>query len=242
MAKKILAAFLAAAMLLGFSGCSTAETVSGWFEQVSDLIPNDIELIIAQLTGMEQEGEPHEIILSEGYVNMLKSGTYYMEYVLADGTTVMYGSNGVRCGSSYPEYNTEPEFDEEGNEIESEVPQEHIVLQDGIYYYIDDNQAKMFTVNPADYKAVPFEISVENIKFYSAGTEIFAGGECRSERYSTDEGYITFYFSNTVFVGMKIEQGETAVLENVTAFNKYLNPALVAMPESYKIVQYWNGE
>ena len=166
-----------------------------------------------------------------------------MTYVLPDGTEVMYGSNGVRTGTSYPEpaelEGTEPQYDENGNEIEPEIPHEHIVLSEGIYYYIDDNQAKMFTVNPENYKAVPFEISAENIKLTSAGNESFAGKDCRFERYSTNAGDITFYFENTVLVGMKIEQGRTVVLENITAFNKYLNPSLVSMPDSYAIVQYW---
>ena len=243
MAKKILAALLAAVMLVSFSGCSPAETISGWLDEAGALIPNDVEMIISQIFGTETETEEHEIYFSEGYVNMLKNGTYFMTYVLPDGTEVMYGSNGVRIGTSYPEpaelEGTEPQYDENGNEIEPEIPHEHIVLSEGIYYYIDDNQAKMFTVNPENYKAVPFEISAENIKLTAAGNEPFAGKDCRFERYSTNAGDITFYFENTVLVGMKIEQGRTVVLENITAFNKYLNSSLVSMPDSYTIVQYW---
>ena len=243
MAKKFLAAFLCAIMLVSFSGCSPAETISGWLDEISALIPNDVELIINQMAGIETETEDHEIFYSEGYVNMLKSGTYNMVYTLSDGTEVMHGSNGVRTGSSYPEpselKNTEPEYDADGNEIEPEIPHEHIVLFEGTYYYIDDNQSKMFTVNPDNYKAVPFEISTDNIKLIASGEETFGGKTCRFERYSTNDGNLTFYFVNTVIFGMKIEQGETVVIENITAFNKYLNPSLVAMPDSYKIVEYW---
>lgn len=246
MAKKFLAAFLCAAMLFCFSGCSAAESISTWLDDVSTLIPNDVELIIAQMFGMDEEVEDHEIILSEGYVNMLKNGTYYMAYTLADGTEVMHGSNGLRTGSSYPEpaelKDTEPKYDSDGNLIEPEIPHEHIVLFEGVYYYIDDNQSKMFTVNPAEYKAVPFEISTANIVLASTGTETFAGKSCRYERYSTTDGDIIFYYENTVLCGMRIEQGETIVIENITAFNKYLNPTLVAMPDSYKIVQHWTPE
>ena len=246
MAKKILAALLCAAMLVCFSGCSPAETVSGWFDDLSTLIPNDVELIIAQILGMEEEVTDHEMIISEGYVNMLKNGTYYMSYVLADGTEVMHGCNGVRTGSSYPEpaelEGVEPEYDADGNLIEPEIPHEHIVLYKDVYYYIDDNQSKMFTVNPAEYKAVPFEISTANIVLASTGSETFSGKNCRYEKYSTTDGDITFYFENTVLCGMVIDQGENIVIENITAFNKYLNPTLVSMPESYKIVQHWTPE
>lgn len=246
MAKRIIAALLLALMLISFSGCSPAETISGWLDEASALIPNDIELIIAQLTGTEAPAEDHEIIFSEGYVNMLKSGTYYFAYTLSDGTEVMYGSNGVRIGTSYPEPaeldDSDIEYDEDGNPIEPEIPHEHIVLYEDIYYYIDDDQAKMFTVNPADYKAVPFKISADGIKLSATGTESFGGKNCRFERYSTSAGDITFYFDNTVLYAMTIDQGENITVENITAFNKYLNPSLVAMPDTYKIVQYWTGE
>ncbi|MBR5310252.1 MAG: hypothetical protein IKU42_03920 [Oscillospiraceae bacterium] len=246
MAKRFLSAILCAAMLVCFSGCSPAETISGWLDEASALIPNDVELVIAQIFGLDEEVEPHEIILSEGYVNMLKNGTYYMAYVLSDGTEVMYGSNGVRSGSSYPEpaelKDTEPKYDSDGNIIEPEIPHEHIVLYEGVYYYIDDERAKMFTVNPDEYKAVPFEISTANIVLSSTGKESFMNRDCRYEKYSTTDGNLTFYYDNTVLVGMKIEQGKTIVIENITAFNKYLNPTLVSMPESYKIVEHWTPE
>ncbi|MBQ6878332.1 MAG: hypothetical protein IJO22_08060 [Oscillospiraceae bacterium] len=246
MAKKILAALLCAAMLFSFSGCSPAESISGWLDEASALIPNDVEMIISQILGTDTEEEEHEIIFSEGYVNMLKNGTYYMTYLLSDGTEVMYGSNGVRTGSSYPEpaelEGVEPQYDSDGNVIEPEIPHEHIVLFEGTYYYIDDDQAKMFTVNPDNYKAVPFEISTENIKLAATGSETFKSKNCRFERWTTTAGDIIFYFENTVLFGMVIEQGKTVTLENITAFNKYLNPSLCAMPDSYKIVEYWVPE
>ena len=73
MAKRIFAVLLCAIMLVSFSGCSPAEKISTWLDDVSALIPNDIELIIAQILGTETETEEHEIVFSEGYVNMLKN-------------------------------------------------------------------------------------------------------------------------------------------------------------------------
>ena len=246
MAKRILAALICAIMLVSFSGCSPAEKISGWLDEASALIPNDVELIIAQILGTETETEEHEIIFSEGYVNMLKTGTYFMTYLLDDGTEVMHGSNGVRTGSSYPEpaelKETEPEYDADGNLIEPEIPHEHIVLFEGTYYYIDDNQSKMFTVDPKNYKAVPFEISADGIRLIATGNESFGGKNCRFERYATSDGELTFYFENTVLFGIAVNQGENIAIKNITAFNKYLNPSLASMPDSYKIVQYWVPE
>lgn len=243
MAKRILAALLCTVMLVSFSGCSPAETVGGWLDNLGALIPNDIELIISQLLGTGNGESDHEIYFSTGYANMLKNGTYNITYVLSDDTEVIYGSNGVRTGTSYPESvestNSEPQYDENGNEIVSDVPREHIVLFEGTYYYIDDAQSKMFTVNPDNYKAVPFEISTEGMKLSSTGNESFGGKDCRFERYTTNDGDITFYFDNTVIYGLKVEQGQTVSIENITAFNKYLNHSLVSMPDSYTIVEYW---
>ncbi len=246
MSKKILAAALCLVLIFSFSGCSFAETVGSWLESISDLIPNDVELLIGQLVGVETVNTEHEIIFSEGYVNMLKSGTYHIIYSLSDGTVVEIGSNGLRYGSTYPEpdemVETEPQYDDDGNIIEPEIPNEHIVLSDGIYYYIDDNQAKMFTVNPENYKAVPIEISTQNISYSVSGTADFGGRSCRYEKYTTDAGSITFYYYEAVLTGMTIEQGTTRTLENISVFNKYLNTSLVSMPSTYQVVQYWAAD
>lgn len=243
MIKKILSVLVCVIMLFAFTGCSPAEVVGGWLDEVENMIPNDVELIISQILGTDKKTEEHEIILSEGYVNMLKSGTYNIVYILSDGTETTLGSNGIRIGSSYPEPSEvkagEPEYYEGGNLIEPEIPNEHIVLYEGIYYYIDDNQGKMFTVNPAEYKAVPFEISTANIKLSATGNQKFGDKDCRFESYSTSDGDIVFYFDNNILCGMKVDQNGGYVLEHIVAFNKYLNPSLVAMPDSYKIVEYW---
>lgn len=247
MTKKLLAAIICAALLLGLSGCSGAEGVGSWLDRITsgagDIIPNDVELILGQLTGKEEPQETHEILFSEGYVNMLKSDNYFIVYHLADGTEVQFGCNGVRSGSSYPDeagvVDSQP--DEGDGEAEQAQPKEHIVLSNGIYYYVDDAQKKLFTVNPANYKAVPFNISVEGIAYQGAGEEAVDGKTCRTETYSTDSGNITFYFENAALYAMSVEQDGGHMLSNITSFNKYLDSTLVTLPSSYSVVQYWPG-
>lgn len=247
MTKKLLAAIICAALLLGLSGCSGAEGVGSWLDRITsgagDIIPNDVELILGQLTGKEEPQETHEILFSEGYVNMLKSDNYFIVYHLADGTEVQFGCNGVRSGSSYPDeagvVDSQPEEGE--GEAEQAQPMEHIVLSNGIYYYVDDAQKKLFTVNPANYKAVPFDISVEGIAYQGAGEETVDGKTCRTETYTTDSGNITFYFENAALYAMSVEQDDGHMLSNITSFNKYLDSTLVTLPSSYSVVQYWPG-
>lgn len=248
MAKKLLAAVLCAALLLGLSGCSGAEGVGSWLDKITagagDIIPNDVELILGQLAGKEEPTQEHEVRFSQGFVSMLKSDNYYIVYHLADGTEVQFGYNGVRSGSSYPDDTAviEPQYDDDGNEIEQAQPMEHIVLSEGTYYYVDDAQKKLFTVNPANYKAVPFNISVEGIAYEGAGEETVDGKSCRTEKYTTDSGSITFYFDNAVLYAMNVEQGSGHMLSNITSFSKYLDSTLVTLPSSYAVVQYWTGE
>lgn len=249
MKKRFLTVLLALLLALSLTACSPAEVVGGWLDKLTEnmdgLIPNDVELMIAQLTGQAIEEEEHEILFSEGCVNVLKSGVFHITYHLEDGTEVELGSNGIRVGSSYPEPSEgsgEVTYDEEGNEIPPVVPTEHLVLKDSVYYYVDDAQSKLFTVNPANYKAVPFSIATGNIALAATGTESFDGKSCRFERYSTDSGNLTFYYENGTLSGLVVEQSGTHTLYNVTAFDKYLNPALVSMPSGYTVVQYWTGE
>ena len=243
MTKKLLAAIICAALLLGLSGCSGAEGVGSWLDRITsgagDIIPNDVELILGQLTGKEEPQEAHEIRFSEGYVNMLKSDNYFIVYHLADGTEVQFGYNGVRSGSSYPD--EAGVVDAQDSDGEQAQPMEHIVLSNGIYYYVDDAQKKLFTVNPANYKAVPFNIFVEGIAYQGAGEETVDGKTCRTETYATDSGNITFYFENAALYAMSVEQDDGHMLSNITSFNKYLDSTLVTLPSSYSVVQYWPG-
>ena len=107
MAKKLLAAVLCAALLLGLSGCSGAEGVGSWLDKItagaSDIIPNDVELILGQLAGKEEPTQAHETQFSQGFVSMLKSDNYYIVYHLADGTEVQFGYTGVPIGASLAE-------------------------------------------------------------------------------------------------------------------------------------------
>ena len=247
MIKKFFALVLCAAISLTFSACS--QSAANLADDITGLIPNDVEAVIAKILGTDtsyDDGE-HEFELSEGYVNMLKNGGYHIVYHLDDGTEVEYGYNGVRYGTSYPEPDeindtTELQYDENGNVIPSSIPHEHIVLFEGIYYYIDDNQSKMFTVNPAEYKAVPFEICTEEITFDSVGNEDFGGKKCRAEKYRTAEGSITFYYENLILQGIVFSGKENVTLNNITEFSKYLSSSLVSMPSTYEIVEYWKAE
>ena len=245
MIKKFFALVICVAFVFMLSSCSGS--AANLADDIAGLIPNDVEAVIAKIFGTDTYNDEHEFELSEGYVNMLKNGGYHIVYHLDDGTEVEYGYNGVRYGTSYPEPDeitdtTELQYDENGNVIESSIPHEHIVLDEGIYYYIDDNQAKMFTVNPAESKAAPFEICTEDITFDSIEYTQFAGKKCRAEKYKTAEGSITFYYENLVLEGIIFSGKESTVMNDITVFNKYLSSSLVSMPSTYEIVEYWKAE
>jgi hypothetical protein len=243
MTKKILVLGVCLLLLFSLSACSAAEAVGEWLGGItagtSDLLPNDVEALIGRLFGKKEETNTEDIDLSEGYVNMLRRGTYHMTYTLADGTVVEAGSNGVHTGSTYPESNEapEPQYDENGDVIEQKVPMEHIVLSEGTYYYVDDSAATLYVVNPGNYKAVPFEIKTANIAFSQRGKEDSDGKSLYFEEYSTDDGSIVFYYNGATLTQIKVNQGEGYTFTNIVTFNKYLPSTLVALPSTYKVVK-----
>lgn len=243
MTKRILTLGACLLLLFSLSACSPAEAVGDWLGKIAagsgDLLPNDVEALIGRLFGKKEETQAQETDLSEGYVNMLKHGTYHMTYTLADGTLVEAGSNGLHTGSTYPESNETPEaqYDENGELIEQTVPMEHIVLSEGVYYYVDDSAATLYVVNPDNYKAVPFEIKTTNIAFAQRGTEDVGGESLYFEEYSTDDGSIFFYYNVATLVQIKVEQGDGYTFTNIVTFNKYLSSTLVALPSTYAVVQ-----
>lgn len=236
MNKKICTFLLSLILVLSLSACSPAETVSGWIDSLMSLFPNDIEATL----GKTAKEENHVMILSTGYVNMLKDGSYHIVYHLDDGRAVSLASNGIRCASSYDEYiktSDEPEIDAEGNVVE--IPREHIVLSDGIYYWVDDSAMVLYKVNPANYLACPVSIDASGIAFSSYGDTTWNGKQVRYETYTTDSGPITFYYENKQITGIAVDQEQKAELCDVTSIDKYYSSSFIALPSTYSIVDAW---
>lgn len=240
MVKKILSVFIPLLLLFSLSSCSPAEAVSNWISNLTDLLPNDVETVIGTKDNVD---ENHEMTLSEGYVNMFKNGSWHISYTLEDGRIASIGSNGIRYASTYDESLESPkgeiQIDENGNEIEPVIPQEHIVLNEEKYYWVDDNNSILYIVNPANYLAYPIEISAKNISLSEKGETDFNGKKCTYEKYKTDNGPITFYYSKLILCGITIEQNGTFTLKDIVAFDKYIGPEFFLLPDTYTIQDAW---
>lgn len=266
MLKKIMAVLLALLVTVpALSGCSTAEEVGNRIHKLTegagDIIPNDIEYLFGKLSG-DNEGAPdHQIVFSTGYVNMLKSGSYFISYTAEDGTEISYGTNGIRWGVSYPvgtaaetaaplpeesseaasgesaasEESTASE--EAGEEPEPVVPTVNIVLEDGVYYLVDDAAGTLTTVNPADYKAAPFIIDASDLEYEAAGDKKLGGENYRYEKYAGAAGSVTFYYAGSDLAAMEVDEAGTDLLLHVTKFNKWVANGLVNLPSSYKVIR-----
>ena len=268
MLKKIMAVLLALLVTVPvLSGCSTAEKVGTWIHKLTegagDIIPNDIEYLLGNLSGEKEETTDHQIVFSTGYVNMLKSGSYFISYTAEDGTEISYGTNGIRWGVSYPiggaaetavpppeesseaasgeSTASEEAAGESGEEAEPEIPTVNIVLEDGVYYLVDDAAGTLTTVNPADYKAAPFAIDASDLAYKAAGDRELDGESLRYEEYEGAAGTVTFYYSGSDLVAMEIDEAETSLLLHVTRFNKWVGNGLVNLPSSYKIIREYTA-
>lgn len=258
MLKKILAVLAVLLMTVPvLSGCTTAEGIGNLIhkltESAGDIIPNDIEYLLGNLSGDKEDTSDHQIVFSTGYVNMLKSGKYFIRYTADDGTEISYGTNGIRWGISYPiggaaeepasEESSEAASTEESSgesgesETEPEVPSINIVLEDGAYYLVDDAAGTLTAVNPADYKAAPFVIDASDLEFKEAGDRELDGASYRYEEYDGSAGSITFYYSGSNLAAMEISQTETAMLLRVTDFNKWVSGELINLPSSYRVIR-----
>ncbi|HPR40820.1 MAG TPA: hypothetical protein PKY19_01445 [Oscillospiraceae bacterium] len=263
MLKKILA--MLAALLITvpvLSGCSSAEGIGNLIHKLTegagDIIPNDIEYLLGTLSGDTEDTSDHQIIFSTGYVNMLKSGEYFIGYTADDGTEISYGTNGIRWGISYPiggaeESSSEESASEEASsgtaeegesseaETESEVPSVNIVMEDGVCYLVDDDAATLTTVNPADYKAAPFVIDASDLEFKEAGDKELDGVSYRYEEYDGSAGSVTFYYSGSDLAAMEVSETETNILLHVTKFNKWVSSELINLPSSYKVIREYTA-
>lgn len=268
MLKKIFAILAVLLMTVPvLSGCSAAEKVGDLIhkltESAGDIIPNDIEYLLGSLSGKKESTSDHQIIFSTGYVNMLKSGQYFISYTADDGTEISYGTNGIRWGVSYPiggaaaeepssEESSEAESSAEESaaeisgesgesEAEPEVPSINIVLEDGVYYLVDDDAGTLTTVNPADYKAMPFVIDASDLEYKTAGEKELDNVSCRYEEYDGSAGSVTFYYSGSDLVAIEIDETDTNMLLHITKFNKWVGSELINLPSSYKVIREYTA-
>ncbi len=215
--KKIAALLLAFALMFAMTGCSVSETLKNFASEISSLVPNDVEHLLDSTLGSGSGGNGHESILSTGYANMLKSEKYYLLYSLSpDGDLINFGRSGVRAGSKSAGAS--------------------IILDNGVYYLLDDVNLTATVIDPASYPTAPVMVDASDIKYADSADGELDGKALVREDYTTGGGDITFWMEGSDLYAIDIQQTNCTKLIYVSDFTKHVTSDLINIPATYAIV------
>lgn len=166
--------------------------------------------------------------ISEMYVDIIKSGDYFMKAKLR-------GESGIS------EFAVSVNGDSTAMETASDGALYNTVIKNGITYMID-HQNKIVITSSAEVASSASNmagesLSADGITFTEAGTGNFNGENLKYDAYKTPAGgTMRFYFRETALAGIESIEGETTLLYIIEEISKGHREAMHVIPESYQLL------
>ena len=166
--------------------------------------------------------------LSQMYVDIIKSGDYFMKAKLS-------GESGIN------EFSVSVNGESTAMETASEGTLYNTVIKNGITYMID-HQSKIVITSSAEVASSASNmagesLSTDGITFAEKGYGNFNGETLNFEAYKTPSGgTMRFYFRETALAGIESIEGDTTLLYIIEEISKGHRAAMHVIPESYQLL------
>lgn len=166
--------------------------------------------------------------LSRMYVDIIKSGDYFMKAK-------------VQSGAEVSEFAVSVNSDSTAMETETDGVLYTVVIRDGVTYMVN-HESKMVITSSAEVAGSASNmaadaLSAEGITYTGSGTDTFGGASCTYEEYKTPAGgTMRFYFSGTALSGIEnVTDGKTMsyVIEEISAGHR---AGMHEIPEDYQLL------
>ena len=211
-------------MSLSLAGCSKDDAASE--NQVSEDAASE-DAISGETTSEDSEAEQIDTskLLSNPYVELLKSGRYVLKFrgvvdldpedIFSDVTIAREGENSLWI-------------------IQAEGSKSHIITKGDTAFMIDDESHSYITGTMSNIETSM--INGESLKFSSEGEEIIDGRTMKYEEYSYDIGKLKFFFDTEddkkLHAVLNTNPVETVMME-ITEFSENVTPDMFEVPEGY---------
>ena len=223
--KKILYFFMIIlTMSLSLAGCSKDDAATE--NQVSEDASSE-DAISGETTSEDSEAEQIDTskLLSNPYVELLKSGRYVLKFrgvvdldpedIFSDVTIASEGENSLWI-------------------IQAEGSKSHIITKGDTAFMVDDESHSYITGTMSNMETSM--INGESLKFSSEGEEIIDGRTMKYEEYSYDIGKLKFFFDTEddkkLHAVLNTNPVETVMME-ITEFSENVTPDMFEVPEGY---------
>ena len=211
-------------MSLSLAGCSKDDAASE--NQVSEDAASE-DAISGETTSEDSEAEQIDTskLLSNPYVELLKSGRYVLKFrgvvdldpedIFSDVTIAREGENSLWI-------------------IQAEGSKSHIITKGDTAFMVDDESHSYITGTMSNMETSM--INGESLKFSSEGEEIIDGRTMKYEEYSYDIGKLKFFFDTEddkkLHAVLNTNPVETVMME-ITEFSENVTPDMFEIPEGY---------
>ena len=211
-------------MSLSLAGCSKDDAASE--NQVSEDASSE-DAISGETTSEDSEAEQIDTskLLSNPYVELLKSGRYVLKFrgvvdldpedIFSDVTIASEGENSLWI-------------------IQAEGSKSHIITKGDTAFMVDDESHSYITGTMSNMETSM--INGESLKFSSEGEEIIDGRTMKYEEYSYDIGKLKFFFDTEddkkLHAVLNTNPVETVMME-ITEFSENVTPDMFEVPEGY---------
>ena len=211
-------------MSLSLAGCSKDDAATE--NQVSEDASSE-DAISGETTSEDSEAEQIDTskLLSNPYVELLKSGRYVLKFrgvvdldpedIFSDVTIAREGENSLWI-------------------IQAEGSKSHIITKGDTAFMVDDESHSYITGTMSNMETSM--INGESLKFSSEGEEIIDGRTMKYEEYSYDIGKLKFFFDTEddkkLHAVLNTNPVETVMME-ITEFSENVTPDMFEVPEGY---------
>ena len=211
-------------MSLSLAGCSKDDAATE--NQVSEDAASE-DAISGETTSEDSEAEQVDTskLLSNPYVELLKSGRYVLKFrgvvdldpedIFSDVTIAREGENSLWI-------------------IQAEGSKSHIITKGDTAFMVDDESHSYITGTMSNMDTSM--INGESLSFSSEGEEIIDGRTMKYEEYSYDIGKLKFFFDTEddekLHAVLNTNPVETVMME-ITEFSENVTPDMFEVPEGY---------
>lgn len=211
-------------MSLSLAGCSKDDAASE--NQVSEDAASE-DAISGETAPEDSEAEQVDTskLLSNPYVELLKSGRYVLKFrgvvdldpedIFSDVTIAREGENSLWI-------------------IQAEGSKSHIITKGDTAFMVDDESRSYITGTMSNMETSM--INGESLEFSSEGEEIIDGRTMKYEEYSYDIGKLKFFFDTEddkkLHAVLNTNPVETVMME-ITEFSENVTPDMFEVPEGY---------
>ncbi len=219
MMKRVLFFVIAISVLL--AGCNASE-------KAPENTPAPAEATATPETEAPAEDVSVTPSVSQTYIDILKSGTYYMKATVS-------GENGKG------EFFLSVHPDSIGMKTVAEDASYSVVIKDGITSMID-HQSKMVITSASKVassasKMVGDTIPVEGLVFVQSASGVFEGKTLPFDEYKSASGdTVRFYINGTSLAGIETLQGDISILYKVSELSKENKPEMHIVPSEYALI------